>query len=252
MADFGAKGSVKGSNVLTAVDYLLQFSSSWPLLKIHETGVISGDVTHSLGYPPFHFLATTGGRINQLAGDEFAVDNTILDRFTGSSTPRYFICRLSLTENFTASSVSGGTTLVSPSEDYGYKVSIPGEDISSSDLRDFSLYSRTRSLMVHQVTNITMSNTGGGLGWEAIVSHNLGYTPIAFAFLSPGTNGLGLPTGKYGIVPTAVGVSGRYYSASSTNVYITADNFDFTGTPTVSVVILKDPFTRETINLSFP
>lgn len=251
MADYGAKGSVKGYDVKGVVDYLLQFSSSWPLLKIGDTNTFSGTVTHSLGYPPFHFLATSDGRVDQLASN-YGVDSSVLARASGSGSPRYFICRLSLTESFTAPIVSGTTSTTAAVDSHGFKVSKPGKDVSSTDMRDFSLHSSTRSLMVHKVSEGAMSNTGGGLGWERTVAHGLGYTPIAFAFIRPDTNSIGLATDRYCIVPPAIGVAGFYYSVDSTNIYVTADSGLLTGSPRSSIVVLKDPFAKDIINLSFP
>lgn len=254
MADIGMKGSQLGYDILDVQDYLQSFNSSWPHLKLDSTGVYSGAVSHNLGYPPFHIVTRNSGdgRVDQLAGDSFAVSSSALTRFSGADTPRYFIFRQDLTTNYTATTIDGSTTASGYDDDFGFRLTKPGADISSDDMRDYALHSGTSAPLIHMVDHGNMTNTGGGLGWERTVSHNLGYTPTVFVFLKPGTNGLGLPSAEYGYVPTAVGVSGRYYSADSSSVYITADSFSFTGAPAASVVVLKNPFTTTTINMSYP
>lgn len=248
---FRVKGTPPNYDARTAADYLLNFNSDWPLLKLHETGVFSGTVTHNLGYPPFHLFATADGRIDQ-GGSSYGASSTTLENISGSGTPRYFIFRLDLTTDFTAPNLESSVA-TSPSDvDYVFKVTKPGKDVSSSDMRDFALHSGTRSPALHSVNHSAMINTGSGLGWERTVAHNLGYVPQAFAFLKPGTNTLGLPTDKYLLVPPPVGVTSVYYTVTGSGVYVTADSTIFTSAPSVSVVILKDPFTRDVINVSFP
>ncbi len=254
MGDFGAKGSVKGYDVKSAVDYLLQFNSSWPLLKVHDTDVTSGTVTHNLNYFPFHIITTPTGQVNQSAGlgDNFGVSGTQLVRSSGSGSFRYFIFRLSLEDTFTAPIVPGGTSAGTIDSDYGYKVAKIGKSINSTDMRDFSLHSSTRSPALHKVDNDTMSNTGGGLGYERTVTHGLTYTPVVFVFIKPSINTLGLNVDRYCIVPPPTGVAGIYFTVSATSVYVTADSFSFSSAPTVSVVVLKDPLAKEAVNITYP
>lgn len=258
MADYGAKGSLPGYDVDGLADYLMSFNSSWPLLKVHETGNFSGTVTHDLGYPPFHLLArpasgsgTNDGRVDQMANN-YGVDSSVLARSSGSGSPRYFIFRLPLDENFTAPFLTGSTTQGSIDRDYGFKVTKPGADITSTDMRDYALHSGTRSPMIHMVNHGAMSNTGGGLGRERTVSHGLGYVPMTFVFMRPGTNSLALNTDRYGIVMPPIGSSGRYFTVDTSSVYVTADSSFFSTNPLISVVIFKAPFVMQTINRTFP
>lgn len=251
MADYGSAASISGFDVKVAQDYLLSYNSSWPLLKIDSTGQFGGTVTHNLGYPPFFLMATSTGQVDQSSYD-FSVSSTVLSRVSGSGTPRYYICRLPLNQNYTAPIIAGDSTQNITNTDYGIKVSKPGKSISSTDLRDFSLHSGTRSPMVQKVDNGAMTNTGGGLGYERTVAHGLSYTPLAFAFILPGTNSLSLEPNQYSIVVPSIGVSGYYYSVDSASVYITADPFFFTDPPTVAVVVLKNPYTLDTVNRTYP
>jgi hypothetical protein len=250
------KGTPPGYDVTSAIDYLQSFNSSWPLLKIHDTDTSSATVDHGLGYPPFHLVTYPSGgfapgAIDQNAHNEWSVSSSQLVRASGSGSPRHFIFRLDLTTNFEAPTISGSTTQGAQADGYVFKMTKTGADISSTDMRDFSLHSNTRSPMIHKVDHGAMS-AGGGLGLQRIVTHNLGYVPLVFAFIRPSTNTLGLSTTRYGIVPAAVGVAGRDYSVNSSSVTVRADSTLFTATPDVSVVILKDPFDKEVVNVSFP
>lgn len=254
MADYGAKGSVPGFDVKTVVDYLQLFNSSWPLLKVGLTGQYSGAVSHNLGYPPFHFITTSDGRVDQFSGlstENYGVDSSLLARSGGVGSPRYYICRLDLTTNYTAPIIAGGTIQQELDRDYGIKVARPGKSVRSTDMRDFSLNSAARSLMIHKVVALSMS-PGGSLGWESIVPHGLPYIPEVFVFMKPGTNTLGYNTGRYMIIPPPVGVSLANYTVDAVNVTVSADNVDMTGTPQISIVILKDPLAKQTINVSYP
>lgn len=254
---FVIKGTPPGYDVKTAADYLLSLNSSWPLLKLHETGNFSGTVNHNLGYPPFHMLArpasgigTSDGRIDQEATN-FGVNSSTLARSSGSGNPRYFIFRLDLTTNFTAPNISTSTAKTPSSNDYVFKMSKSGKDTDSADMRDFSLHSNTKSPMIHEV------NYGGTVGgafssWERTVNHNLGYAPIAFAFMKPGANTLGFATDRFYIVHPPVGVSSYYYTVDATKIYFNAYNADIIDPPQVSIVILKDPFTKDVVNVSYP
>ena len=120
------KGTPRGYDVGTAIDYLLSFDASWPLLKIHSTDNFGGTVTHSLGYPPFHFLAATftPGAVNEFAGtnENYGVDSSQLARSSGAGTPRYYIFRLDLTTDFTAPIISGSTVQTGVANDYVFKI----------------------------------------------------------------------------------------------------------------------------------
>ena len=251
MSDYGAKGSTPGFDTKTTIDYFQLFNSSWPQLKVGLEGNASGTVAHNLGYPPFHFITRSDGRVDQTANG-YGVDSSNLARTAGVDTIKYFICRLDLTTNFDSPVISGGVGTVEVDRDYGFKVAKDGKDVNSTDMRDFALHSSTRSPMVQKVDNGLMTNTGGGLGYERTVAHGLTYTPEAFAFILPGTNTLGLSATRYSIIAPPIGAAGYYYTVNATSVYITADPFYFSAPPRVSVVVLKDPLAKTTVNVSYP
>jgi hypothetical protein len=252
MADYGAKASLPGFDINTVVDYLQSFNSSWPLLKVGMTGVYTGIVTHNLGYPPFHLLATADGRLDQSAGliGTYGANSAVLRQASGAGNQRYYICRLDLTQAFDAPIIAGGSIPAAVDRDYGIKVAKPGKSIRSTDMRDFALNSSARSLMVHKVRPITPVLSGAS--FIATVPHGLPYIPIAFAYVLPGINLLGLDIDKYYIVPPPIGVAGASYTVDATNVTVTIDATQFAPTPPVSVVVLKDPLAKTTINISYP
>lgn len=250
MADYGAKGSVPGYDIKSVVDYLQLFNSSWPLLKIGLSGQFTGTVTHNLGYPPFHFVATSDGRVDQFAGLSYGVSSTVFNRVSGSGSPRYYICRLDLTSAYTAPIIPGAAIPQAVDLDYGLKIAKPGKSVYSTDMRDFALNSGARSLMVHKVVPSGTSSSGGN--YVATIAHGLPYTPITFAFIRPGVNTLGLDADKYYIMPPPVGVSAFYYTVDATNVSIVIDSFYFSSAPSVSVVVLKDPLQMQTVGITYP
>lgn len=265
MSNYGAKGSAPGFDVLTAVDYLLQFSSSWPLLKIHAGGsaTITRNATpqtiytHNLGYPALYFILDAG-LFESAAGVVWGIgiNGTNLgydgsNPVGGSFSFYYYICRLPLDQNFIATQIAGSSTATASDQDFGFKVTKPSKDIDSTDMRDYSLHSSSRSLLIHQVdTGITTNN---GTDFVKTTTHGLGYVPHGFSFMRPSTNTAGKDTSRYYIVPSAdSGVASASYSIDSSTLSMRADNTIYTSAPTATSVILKDPFNKDLINVSFP
>lgn len=253
---YTAKGTPDGHDVGTAVDYLQSFNAEWPLLKVDSTGHYSGAVNHNLNYFPFHFLASnfTPGAVDEFAGfnSTYGVSSTQLVRSSGSGTPRYYIFRLDLESNFTAPIISGSTTSSPSSSNYVFKLAREGKSASSTDMRDFSLHSETRSPMVHLVNHGVV--TTGGLGRSRTVTHGLGYIPRTFVFVKPGSGStqFGMTNGQYYIVPPPVGVAGGYFEVDESTVYVTFDSTYFSSSTEVSVVVLKDPFNKQLVSRTYP
>lgn len=258
-----AKGTPDRYDASTAVDYLNTFNSSAPLLKTESSGVSSSTVSHNLGYPPIFFITypSSGfvpGAVSQYSANEWSVNTSSLVRSSGTGSNRYYIFRQDLTENFNAP-YSGGDDNQTPTvSDYVFKIAKPGASTDSTDMRDYSLHSETKSPMIHKVNHGTMSSIAGS--YFRTVAHDLPYTPTVLVFMRPGANSLGLPTDNYGIVMPPVGVSGRYYvvdyaiSGQGGNGFVTvwADPSYFSSPPNVSIVILKDPFARQLISRTYP
>lgn len=268
MADYGAKASVPGFDIDIVVDYLQYFNSSWPHLKIEVSGSATITLnatpqtiyTHNLGYPPAYFLIING-KFSAFSGEIYAigVDEQVLaydgsSGIGGSYTLYYFICRLPLDKNFTAPTISGSTIPSTTSgNDYGIKVAKPGKNITSKDIRDYSVYSSSRSLMVDTV-NIGTANLNGGTGYyERTVNHNVGYVPLGLSYMKWGNNTVGRNPNYYFIMPPVnSGINVEDYSISSTQVFMRADSTFINSPPITTAVVLKDPFAKQLINISLP
>lgn len=261
MGDIGAKGSVPGFNVNNVADYLLSFSSSWPLLKVEASGSASITLnaspqtiyTHNLGWPPMYVIVQGGKIIASPPG--IGVSSSVLaydgNFATGSSYSfYYYVFRLPLTTNFTAPVINDSVVPVEESHDYGIKVAKPGKSIDSTDLRDFALYTSSRSLMVHKVDyGATAFN---GSIYTRTVSHGLGYTPIGFCYMKFGSGLAGYNPDYFYSLNGPQGTQDAYYTLNSSSMVISEVSAFVTSPADATAVILKDPFAKEVINVSFP
>jgi hypothetical protein len=263
LGDFGAKASVPGYDINHVTDFLMSFNSSWPLLKIEHSAVATITLnatpqtiyTHNLGYPPAYFFLSGG--IFQEYGDvrHIGVNNTILgydglNPVGGTYTFRYYVCRLPLTQNFTAPIIGDSQIQTAISRDYGIKVAKPGKSTSSTDLRDFALNTSSRSLMVHKVDYGPLTPDGGD--YTRTVSHGLIYTPFAFCYLKYGTGLSGYDPDYHYINPGPQGVQDAWHTLDSSNMYIFENGTFATAGADATMVALKDPFAKDTVNVSFP
>lgn len=258
---FGMKASQLGYDVETAADYQLLYSSEWPLLKIEAQGTVTiNDLgvnqviyTHNLGYCPMFWIYDTSGSSSGMAGNlgltyavsiaTFGVNETELKYFTnfagsGPRTIRYIIFRLNLDTPFTAQTINlspGSQTLI---DGYGIKVAGPGKSITSTDYRDFTVHSNTRSPMVHSVSAKTISTSSPGdpyysPGYMETWSHDLGYKPMYFPYIKSASYIPG--TGYYcGMLGDGSGNQLLDFSGTTIRVHSGA-----TGDK-VSIVIMKD------------
>ena len=194
MSDFGVKVSLPGYNAETAPDVDLYFSSSWPLVKIDTS--LSGTVSltanqvfpinHNLGYPPFTMLWS------KASGFRGAIDtvNSNTASFTSltSDTYRYYICRNPLNQNFQAPNINIQQAQQGvPNPNFGIKFTKPGKNTNSTDFRDYTIHSGTKSLQVHQVIYSPLGTISGdsynGIHGLKYIS-DLPYRPVYFAFYS--------------------------------------------------------------------
>lgn len=263
MADYGVKLSRPGNNVLTAADVQLGFSSSWPTLKIEYQGLYSVNkaantvlYTHDLGYVPMFlfFKVTSGVSTGWNPAGSIQASSTDIKFFTngGVGTQDYYIIvfRLPLLENFTASIVDRPLEALSDYDDnYGIKVATDGNDISSTDLRDFTIHSRALTPNVHIVSsgtpNVTPGTYGAGTSkWT--VAHGLDYTPFTLCYYNGGANDPGNNVGYYQILQSSFGGASAWrMNFDETNCTFDEDWTLMGGggpTATVSLVMLKEPF----------
>lgn len=273
MADYGIKVSQVGRSVEDAADYELSLSSSFPLLKIEEEGrttVTSSDkviYNHDLGYPPFYLIINIGNTSSEYSSYSNAtglgyvgVNNNQLKFFyngfgSGSADIYYYIFRLPLNSDFESSSVeTQKTSLGTIDTDYGIKVSKPGKSINSTDLRDFTLHSGTRSPIVDTV-GFNSFNTPGDEALLYILIHNLGYLPLGYSFIMSDDNDIFVPAGWWSSVGGEAGAGAPKFRLGNTSHEM--EYFVFSGdggTYNFSIIVLKDPFdlSDNTINISHP
>ncbi len=257
---FGMKASQLGYDVNTAADYQLLYSSEWPLLKIEAQGTVtitdmgSDQVlyTHNLGYCPLFWIYEVVGGNSYPVGNttprittaQFGVNSTELKYFnnfasSGAYTIRYVIFRLDLESTFTAQTINlspGSQTVI---DGYGIKIAGPGKDIDSTDYRDFTVHSSTRSPMVHSVQAKTLSTSDptnpfyGAGAYSETWTHDLGYKPMYFIFIKLTTFGMGL---GYYCGMQGDGSGNQFLDFIGTTLRVSSA---FSG-DIVSVVILKD------------
>lgn len=251
MSDFGLKLSQEGHDVKNAKDYKLSISSSWYTLPIVAQGTTpAGTIdtatmkTHSLDFYPMFWIWKGGdifdssisgasGKTSMYRNDQrqtIKMDKTklFLDGF-GGNTPqdlRWMIFNVDLEEEFIAPNPEPGLTTdadASRDKDFGIKVSMPGKDVHSTDLRNFSVHSGTRSPLIHSITQHSHSSAQ-----PTTIEHNLGYAPMFFAYFKGADGYLHIefnPESSFGV----------YASADENEFNMTALSGDFT------VVLLKDP-----------
>lgn len=195
--DFGIAVSLPGFSVETAGDQNLYFNSSWPIMKIDDSlsGFITIDangdsepIIHNLGYPPFTLVWSP---VNGCLGAASSVNNftlTIDGTFEANNTLHYYVFRNPLNQNFQAPQINlSETPQGTGNQDFGIKFSKDGKDASSTDLRDFTIHSGTRSLMVYAtiyqpVSALQAGSFAGSYGVE--YDTDLPYDPVFFAFFS--------------------------------------------------------------------
>lgn len=264
--DFGVKVSQAGKEVVGAGDQDLLFSSSWPNLKIVfngrirattrevvEPGVSSGIVMkHNLKYVPFFIpykIVKPGDAGSTSSKDEYSIrmdfpisadkDYIYLSASTGGAARVAFdigliIFALDIEKNFKAPNIDAGTSSAAgKSDDVGIKFTKEGKDISSNDLRDYLIHSRTRSPMVHEVFNQLPSESGStSVLKDFVYTHDLPYNPMFFLFGQESNKTLA-PNNAYAFItsPFPVVTQGS-----------TIRLRDWSLNKRVSIVVLKDPF----------
>lgn len=263
-----------GYDALSAGDQNLIYSSLWPLLKIYKSGTFTTSdmsksfqviATHDLPYVPFFIFysncdirawdaATTPlGSANRsefmgpTPGANIGMDtkgNLILDLFNGPNFPgstieiEYYIYALDITTNYQAPIVNSGSAQAGLNGDVVFKLAKDGKDTNSSELRDYVIHSDARSPLVHSVTaGVLSADASVPSGFSLTANHGLGYLPMFFGFKASDFDGYGSPlyyplyTGNFALLG---------FNADEQKVQY----FDFSA-KTVSMVVLKDPFTTD-------
>lgn len=256
-----AKGTPSGYDVKTAADYLQSFNSSWSLLKIehHGSATITLNSTpqnvysHNLGYPCAYVIIRNGVVVASPPG--IGVDESILGydgnfAVGGSYSFYFYVFRLPLNQSFTSPNISTSDNRAALNSEYKLKVSLPGKSVHSNDLRDFAVHSGSRSLMLHQVSPVTLTGSPGS--YARSISHGLGYTPTAFCYMKFGSGLSGYNPSYFYSINGPQGVQDAYFTVDSTNMVVSEVSAFSTSPADATAVFLKDPFSKPQINVSFP
>ena len=272
MADFGIKASQQGADVSGTADWQQLFSSSWPNLKIAFQGratINRSDtnqtiITHNLGYVPIFWIfnvASNSSRFssygyvtNGTYGGYCGANSTEIKYFTNignasSIDVYYYVFAQPITEDFESPIIvpTPGYNINSD-RDYGIKATKEGKDISSTDLRDFTIHSGTISPSIHQISTGVPTLTGDvqPLAKMFKTYHSLGSAPFSLCYIKYGANGAAIFDVNYWY--SMGGASGvNYIRFYTTDTFVSLEeDYDLVGgvapTATVSLILLKEPF----------
>lgn len=109
----------------------------------------------------------------------------------------YYIFTLDIRENYIAPIIKTGRLVGPRGSNTVFKIAKEGKDVSSHRLEDYVVHSRARSPLIHQVFHGNIQpdpSFVGGYGVE--VFHNLGYSPVIFAYAKTDGISLGLGIGR--------------------------------------------------------
>lgn len=252
-----------GYDAKTTGDENLIFSSKWPLLKIYQQGSFTiADVTqtttiatHDLGFAPMfwwfsnqditawengfnisypsanrsEFFGPTGGGTVSVSNTKLQWNPTAFTA-TGSFTGYYYIFAIDIGTQFTApiNRVGGGPAVNSLK--FKMKLAKPTFNTKDATLKDYVIHSDCRSPLVHSINPGTVNTALGGGIFGFTVTHNLSYLPMFF--------GYSLSGGFYTLLATGSGGSAVFSADTSTVQYK-----EGASGRTMTIVILKDPFT---------
>lgn len=254
MNEEGIKLAQPGKDVSTARDSEMIFNSSWPTLKLIANIRVQAIIPphppnptvlfrHNLGYVPaflsylmapnfggFAVQPTPQMSLPPVAADEENIYWT-LNTNSISNFPDLgiLVFAVPILTDYTAPDIKlGSSSGSSPDPDFGLKISKPGADISSSDLRDFAIHSATRGPLLHAVRHGPTNNPDTTLNFARTFSylHDLPYQPIFMTYLSSLQGG-----SPYTLVNAYSGVS------SGNKITVLGGSGQI-----ASIVVLKDPF----------
>lgn len=163
--DYGIKITKPFFDVNTASDEDLIFSSSWPSLPIAESANVSSGTTytHSVGFSPFFSVWQKSGtlwtRIGTQFGDVSVNESTIVFPSATETHIQLYNINLDTAKEYELSDKISQPASYDP--DYGLKIVKVGEDINSTDLRDFVLHTHAQSPLIRAQVKAVSSSTGG-------------------------------------------------------------------------------------------
>lgn len=255
MADVGLKIAQAGFDVTTCADYQLLFNSAWPSLAIALAKTVtmlpSRNVTipHGLKFPPFTegWIIQNNVSVGRIFGlselfesapqtsVSLSFDNTNVYLSNSDASNSYqvhikcYYLDISVAADYTNPKPAGEQFTYNP--DYGFKLVKPGRDISSTDLRDFSIHSRAQAPAVLSVVRESTFSNDTNLNSISYMNPP-GYSPWVYAFGGPSVGG----QTRYSPIPNGPQQNGFLFQSGATS-YLSYAN----GVGIGSLVVLRDP-----------
>jgi hypothetical protein len=232
LQDVGVKLAQPFSDVLTAADSSMIFSSAWPSLAVAARGVTdgSGKFAHNLGFPPLT-LGWSGSPASMKFPD---FDNTFAYAPTGTFVACFDI-DITKDVDYPYTALAGPSYPYDPN--YGIKMTIEGRNIDSTDLRDFLLHSRAQSPLVLAVKTEASVDPGNAAiaGVPTIqYTNKLGYQTWVFGYVYSTT------LTRYINAPLYAQAYPRLFSDGITSYLSYFDN-------KASIIVLRDPMFSSTV-----
>lgn len=254
-ATVGFKISKPGYDARRTAGNNYVYNSNWPSLPIAfqatianpiTGGASTGSVLHNLNFPPLTFIwaigpdpsgiGMTARRINVMAD----VDKTtvylkasglsgIESDFLYTATKLHIKCFLLDLSKDQDYDLAAGDTFNAPYDNnYGIKVAKPNKDITSVDMRDYSLHSRCQSPLILAVkTQATVSPSNPG---TVQYTTKLNYPVWVYGYKRQTSNG------RYAFAPYDGNGGPRIF----TDGFRTYNTFG-TSTNGATIVVLRDP-----------
>jgi len=249
MADVGLKISQPLYDANTAADYQLLFNSSWPSVTIGyestqtialASGGVTPTFTHDLNFPPFSMMWTT---INGMMVDfrlPYLSSTTVYgDSFNGGSFGvadgtlatfhvKCYNIDISAERDYTF--VKSPTSSFTYNPDFGIKIAREGEDIDSTDMRDFILHSRCQAPTILSVVTDSVVHSPADGTLDISYTNPAGYTAWVFGY------------GK-DIFDSNKWNPAGLYSAAAPRIFLDTDSLFRLNTLSAggSLIVLRDP-----------
>lgn len=264
-SDVGLKISKPGFDARTTAGNNMTFDSSWPSLPIAFETVINNPFTggatlatipHNLQFPPFcmvWYYYNDASGINNVAGRFIPYSNRTNVYIYGNTSPflsnpsitklKIRAFQLDLSKDIDYKLAPGDTFNMPYDNNYGFKAAKQGKDITSRDMRDFTMHSRCQSPLVLAVKTDQTSTTANVVQYTS----QLAYPVWVYGFMkmgATGSSGIGVPLNTYQFAP--------YYSQAYPKTF--TDGFKsylnwtsgVNGDNGATLVILRDPMFAST------
>ena len=271
--NMGIKLSQLGQDVNGAADQDLVFSSSYPYTKIVARGKITLNsptsqiiYKHNLGYVPgflIYLISTSNGyfgRENSLLNGSTLQDGEIrmnenqLEYITTNTfsndnwTIYYIIFDFDITENYKSPKIKTSSILsTNLNNNFGIKVLRNDKtNINSSDIRDFSIHSGTRTPLINKITYSNKLETDETGAYQLSQTIDLDYYPMFIVYTS--YNQFKPSYISDDLVNKWIYISGGYggseYATINNGKIIYATTGEYIN---ASIVSFKDPFSSSAI-----